>query len=744
MNQQAKWIRCCKDIGSVSPCFEKSVVIEKTVRRATAKVSAVGLYALYLNGNRIGNAILTPGFTSYPHRVLYQSYDITEQLAAGENRVCIVGGKGWAMSRFGNSGFNPNNFADHISVIADIEIEYDDGTTENIPADAAWKCFTTHILDSELYHGETVDLTARIVDLGQAVEDPAPKPDLEPQTHGSVTEHERFAVKQIIRTPKGETVLDFGQNLVGYVEVKIKGRRGERIVLSHAEVLDRDGNFYTENMRTAKNRNVYVLSGGDDLFKPSFTYQGFRYVRLDEFPAELDFSGLTAVVIHTEMKRTGWFSCGHIGLNRLYSNVIWGQKGNFVDIPTDCPQRDERLGWTADAQVFCRTGAINFDVESFFDKWLRDMSLEQRSDGSVARVVPFYQRKLGGRISAGWSDAAVIVPWEIYRAYGNREFLERYYPMMTKWVEYIHRFGDEEFLWIGGDHYGDWLALDAGEGSYFGATQTDLIASAFFACSTSLVIKAGKALGKDTGYYEDLLKKIEEAFRKAFMKDGLPVIYPKADSFDTRRTVKADTQTACALILCFRLCEERERAALAAHLVDLIRQNDGLMTTGFLGTPYLLHALSQNGHHDVAYSLLLEKRIPSWLYSVEKGATTIWEHWDGIREDGSFWDPAMNSFNHYAYGSVFDWIFEYVGGISIPDGGEGYSHIKVSPVPNRELGYADVGIRTRRGELSARWNYEGETVRYEITVPEGTVADIRLPGVAVTVGGGTYSFVCKG
>ena len=743
MDERSKWIKCGKEIGSVSPCFEKSAMVVGAVKRAVAKVSAMGVYKLYINGKQIGNAVLAPGFTSYPHRVLYQVYDITGQLTAGENRIRIVGGKGWAMSRFGNSGFLPNNFADHISVIAELEIEYGNGKTEKIPTDTSWECLTTHILDSELYHGETVDLTSRIKDLGHAVEDPDPKPELELQTHGLVTEHERIPVQSVIKTPMGETVLDFGQNLVGYVEVKVKGKRGERIVLSHAEVLDRDGNFYTENMRTAKNRNVYVLSGGEDLFKPSFTYQGFRYVRLDESPAELDFSGVTAVVIHTDMKRTGWFSCGHAGLNQLYSNIIWGQKGNYVDIPTDCPQRDERLGWTADTQVFCRTGAINFDVESFFDKWLRDMSLEQRSDGSVVRIVPYYQRKLGGRISAGWSDAATIVPWEIYRAYGNKEILEKYYPMMTKWVEYIHHFGEEEFLWIGGDHYGDWLALDAGEGSYFGATQTDLIASTYFAYSTHLVVKAGKILGKDVTYYENLLKNIKEAFYRAFMKDGLPVIYPKADAFDTKRTVKADTQTACAMILCFDLCREEERAALAAHLVDLIRQNDGLMTTGFLGTPYLLHALSQNGYHNVAYSLLLEKRIPSWLYSVEKGATTIWEHWDGIREDGSFWSAKMNSFNHYAYGSVFDWIFEYVGGISIPDGGEGYTRVVISPVPNRELGYADVGIKTRRGDLLVRWTYQDDGVRYEISVPKGTVADLRLPGVDQTVGGGNYTYICK-
>ena len=739
MNKQAKWIKTGVDVGDISPVFGKNFHVAKKIRKATARVSAMGVYNLYLNRRKVGKAILAPGFTSYSHRVLYQTYDITEYLLSGDNRVEILGGKGWALGCFGNSGQRPKNFADNISVIADIEIEYFDGEIERIFTNTDWECFTSYILDSELYHGETVDMTAEVKYLGSAEEDTVSKPSLEPHTHGMIVEQERLEAKRVITTPKGETVIDFGQNLVGYAEIRVKGNRGERIVVSHAEVLDGDGNFYTENMRTAKNLNVYVLSGGEDIFKPTFTYQGFRYVRLDEYPNTLNLEDICAVVIHTEMKRTGRFECGNSDINQLYSNIIWGQKGNYVDIPTDCPQRDERLGWTADAQVFCRTGAINFDVESFFDKWLRDMFLEQKSSGAVCRIVPFYQRSLGGRISAGWADAATVVPWEIYRAYGNKEILEKYYPMMTKWVEYIHNFGDEEFLWIGGDHYGDWLALDAGEGQYFGATQTDLIASAYFAYSTQLTVMAGKALGVDVTYYEELLSNIKKAFREAFMKDGLPVIYPKADAFDKRRTVKADTQTACALILCFGLCEEQEREKLAEHLAMLIKENDGLMTTGFLGTPYLLHALSRNGYSDLAYDLLLEERAPSWLFSVKQGATTVWEHWDSIREDGSFWSPDMNSFNHYAYGSVFDWIFEYAGGISIPEGGEGYSRVRISPVPDERLGYVDVGIQTKYGELSVYWKCEGDLVDYRISIPQGMTAEIEIDGRCDIVCGGEYT-----
>lgn len=740
MNSNAKWIKTGEDIGTVSPEFVKHVSVRKGVVRATAKVSAIGVYNFYVDGVKVGDGVLTPGFTSYQYRVLYQTYDITDMLREGENRLSILCGKGWAMSFLGTGQDREKNFADNVSAIADVEIEYADGSLESIVTDTEWDAYTSCVLDSDIYNGETVDMTSDIRYCGKVVEDTASKPMLESQESEFVKEQDRVSVREVIKTPKGETVLDFGQNIAGYVEIRIKGKRGDRIVLSHAEVLDSEGNFYTENMRKAKNLCTYVLSGGEDVFKPRFCWQGFRYIRLDECPEGVSPDSFCAIAIHTDMKRTGRFVCGNDDINQLYSNIIWGQKGNYIDIPTDCPQRNERQGWAADAQVFCRTGAINFDVEAFFDKWLRDMMLEQEEDGKVYRLCPYYKKDRGGRISTGWSDAATVVPWEIYRAYGHKEILEKYYPMMTKWVDWIRSFGDEEFLWIGGDHYGDWLAMDAGDDSYYGATQTDLIASAYFAYSTALVIKAGRVLDKDVSEYEELLKNIKKEFRRAFMKDGRPVIYPKADAFATNRPVKADTQTACAMILCFDLCEPSERAGLAAHLAEMIKENDGLMTTGFLGTPILLHVLAKNGYSDVAYSLLFEERCPSWLYSVKHGATTMWEHWNNIKEDGSFWSSDMNSFNHYAYGAVFDWIFEYVGGISVCDGGEGYTHVRISPIPDRRLGFADVGIETIRGELSVKWRYDGDTVIYDICVPDGTRADICIDEVTRSVTGGSYKF----
>ena len=735
MLEKALWIRTPCDIGKVCHEYRKEIKLCSGVKKATALVSAMGAYELLVNGKKAGNAILTPGFTSFDNRVLYAEYDITSLLEE-DITLSIHCGDGWARHNF---GFTKRIFAPHISVIAAFRIEYENGEEEYDYTDETWAVYTSQILFSALYHGETVDKTAEIKSVGNAVLDDSPHPKLVKQTT-FVREQERIRPAKMFRTPKGELVLDFGQNMAGYVEVSVHGKRGERIVLSHAEVLDKDGNFYTENMRSARNLCTYVLSGEDDVFKPTFSFQGFRYVRIDECPENITVENFTAIVIHTDMERIGSFYCGNADLNKLYSNIIWGQKGNFVDIPTDCPQRDERMGWTGDAQVFCRTAALNFDVEAFFDKWLSDMALEQRADGAIYRYVPFVGW-YNGNISSGWSDAAVICPWEVYNAYGNKDFLRKHYPMMKKWVDYVHGAGEEEFLWLGDNHFGDWLALDAGEGKYLGATQRDLIAGAYFYYSASLLAKAEKALDIDNGETLLLAENVKKAFRKAFMKDGMPVIYPKHDGLSTNRPVKAVTQTSLSLILHFGLCEENEREALTDKLCELIRDSGGAMTTGFLGTPYILHALSENGRIKEAYNLLLRKEAPSWLFSVTKGATTIWEHWDGIKEDGSFWSADMNSFNHYAYGCVFDWMFASIGGITVLDGGAGYERIKIAPKPDARLGFAHCGIKTRQGELFVKWSIEENATRYELDIPCGTKAELTLPsGKSAKLSEGKYLF----
>ncbi|MBQ8214290.1 MAG: alpha-L-rhamnosidase, partial [Clostridia bacterium] len=479
--------------------------------------------------------------------------------------------------------------------------------------------------------------------------------------------------------------------------------------------------------------------------------QGFRYVHLVEYPFDsVDIDGIRAVVVHSDIKRTGRFVCGNEKINQLYHNVIWGQKSNYLDIPTDCPQRDERLGWTGDAQIFCRTAAINLDVEHFFAKWLGDMALEQTPKGAIQRVVPDCFRHSDRHISAAWGDDACIIPWEIYLAYGNVSLLRKHFPMMKKWVDYLHGVGPKEFLWLGGKHFGDWLAMDGDSNLGYGATSNDLIGSAFYAYSTGLLIKAGEQLGYDMTEYRALYRKVRDAFRQYFMEDGfpkaeLPFVYDEEQYTNMSRADRPRcgmTQTALALILHFGLCEVYEREALADRLVGMIRENGMRMTTGFVGTPYLLHALSENGYHDIAYALLMQERAPSWLYSVAHGATTMWEHWDGIREDGSFWSETMNSFNHYAYGAVFDWIFGVSCGITPTENAPGYREVTIAPRPNKCLGFVDASIDTRNGKIRVHWYYKRDDIYYEIEIPNGVIAHINLPsGHTELLGQGIYHFV---
>ena len=486
MRINAKWITSPKDMGRAAVTFYRNFHPQKAIKKATVCASSMGVYAFYLNGERIGKGVLTPGWTSYRHRVQYQTYDVTSLLKP-ENRLEFGVGQGWAVGFIGY-GHSNHFFADHTSLIAWLDVTYTDGSREQLVTDEGWLVESSCVLSSEIYHGETVDLTASAQRIGSAVLSDV-KTKLIPQVGEWITEQERLSPVEIIRTPRGELVIDFGQNMTGYVEIRAKGRRGDRMVIHHAEVLDRDGNFYNENYRAARNENIYVLSGGEDLFKPTYTFQGFRYIRLTEYPfEEVDPKDFTAIAVHSEMKRTGYFSCGNEKINQLYHNILWGQKSNYLDIPTDCPQRDERLGWTGDAQIFCRAAAFNYDVERFFAKWLGDVALEQNKDGSVEGIVPHCLPGKHTRISCAWGDTATIIPWQLYLSYGNEKLLKKHFPMMKKWVEYMRHAGPEECLWLDGKHYGDWLAMDNGPDSYDGATPTYFIASVYYLHSTALLV----------------------------------------------------------------------------------------------------------------------------------------------------------------------------------------------------------------------------------------------------------------
>ncbi len=736
MRKSAKWITSPQNLYPAAVTFKKSFALEKPVKKATLKASSIGVYAAYINGERVGRNVLAPGWTAYDHRVLYQTYDVTSMLKA-KNKLEIGAGQGWAGRHYDGKAVNP-------MIIAWLNVTFADGTSERIITDTDWEVYTSETTQTALYHGETIDKTAKIKLIGNAVIS-KPKAKLEPQDGEDIVEVERIAPVELIRTPKGEIVIDFGQNMTGYVEVRIKGKRGGKIVMHHAEVLDRDGNFYTDNYRRAKNENIYVLSGKEDVFKPVYTFQGFRYIRLTEYPLDtVDLSCFRAIAVHSDIRRTGYFRSGNDKINQLYHNVIWGQKSNYLDLPTDCPQRDERLGWTGDAQVFCRTGAINYDVEKFFKKWLRDLRLEQQPSGIVNIIVP---RTWESHPSAAWSDAICIIPWELYLAYGNPDILKDNFDSMKKWVDYVRGYGPEEYLWLGELHFGDWLAMDSVGDSLNGGTSHDLIASAYFAKSTENLVLAGETLGEDMSEYKKLYKNIVKKFRSYFMENGMPkeTLPMTGHLYNTSEKCcdpcRGLTQTALTLILRFGLCTDRERPSLANKLAELIHENGDRMCTGFVGTPHLLHALSENGYADLAYTLLTQEKNPSWLFSVNRGATTMWEHWDSIKEDGSFWSDSMNSFNHYAYGAVYDWIFGVAVGIKTVAEAPAYKKVKLTPHPSKLLGSAEASIDSRNGLIRSNWYYKGDVVYYEFDVPEGVTAHLTLPsGHTEILTGGTYHF----
>ncbi len=723
MLQNAVWIRSPYETGEACPEFYREISLKEGVKSVRLAASAVGMYLAFVNGRRVGDELFAPYWTQYEARLQYQTYDVTTLFAVGGSvELCFLCAQGWAVGTIGFDRLN-HNFSDHISLIYELEVEYEDGSRERFSSGEETKVRTSQILSSQIYDGELIDRTAEKKELGPALPENLTV-HLIYQEGEAVREQEAVQAVRYFVTPAGERVIDFGQNLSGYVEICTDGMGGGRICLSHAEVLDREGNFYTENLRGAKQRMTYVFSGEEkECLKPFFTWQGFRYVRLDEYPAgEPDLSRFRARVVHSDMKRTGHFVCGNEKINQLYHNVIWGQKSNYIDVPTDCPQRDERLGWTGDAQAFVRTAAINYDIEKFFKKWLKDLAAGQGEKGEVYGIAPNVKLARETNVSAAWGDAAVICPWEIYLAYGDKEVLEAQFESMKAWIEYMHGAGEEEYLWLSGEHYGDWLAMDGGD--YVGATSPDYIASAFFAHSTLLFVKAGKVLGRDMSEYERLYENVVRTVKERFMEKGIPV---------------QRTQTAYVLALHFGLCDDRKAAA--DGLVRMIEENGMRLTTGFVGTPYLLHALTQAGRGDIAYELLFQEKAPSWLFAINRGATTMWEHWDGIRKDGSFWSSDMNSYNHYAYGSVFDWIFGSCVGIRVLEDGAGYRHISIKPLPDKRMGFVKASLETRLGHLESSWYYKGEEVCFEFTVPEGCLAEIELPdGLTQSVRGGRYVY----
>ena len=713
--------------GDVVPEFFKEIVIAKPVQRARIYATALGVYELFLGGRRVGEDYDAPGWTSYSHRLQYQTYDITDLLHEGKNTLSALVGKGWYAGTVGYF-HRKNSYGDTSALCLDLYLGYTDGTSERISTDETWQARESALRFSEFQDGEVYDSTFRAETAQPVRIAEYDKSKIVAQIGEPVRVTGVLAAKGKIVTPKGEQVLDFGQNASGIAEFTVQGARGQKVTISHAEVLDEAGNFYTENLRGAKAQDVYVLSGEKQTLRPHFTTHGFRYIRvegLDNVRPE-DFRFL---VLHTDMKKTGEFICENVLVNRLQQNIVWGQRSNFLDIPTDCPQRDERLGWTGDAQMFCRTASFNYNVAPFFQKWLGDLAAEQTKEDGVPQTVPnVIPGKEKG--AAAWGDAATICPDTMYEAYGDKRILERQYESMKGWVEYI-RARSQRGLWLTDFQYGDWLALDKEEGSSCtGATDRYFIASAYYVHSTALVAKAARILGReeDAAEYEALYRDIIASFREEFVTP--------------RGRLVSETQTAMVLALAFELVPEKFRADIAGRLRANLKEHRDHLVTGFVGTPYLMHVLTLNGMHDVAETLLLNEDYPSWLYEVKMGATTIWERWNAIQPDGTLFEPSMSSFNHYAYGSVGDWLYRRGAGIDCLEAG--YKKISIAPHPVRALGNVSASYLTPYGEVSVVYEYREGKILYQIKVPVNTAAEIILPdGQKYSVGSGKYCYESK-
>lgn len=729
---KAEWIELSGDTlhYSPSPHFRKEFTISKDIKSARVYVTSHGFYELHLNGRKVGDQIFTPGWTSYLKRLQYQVFDVTPMLAKGVNTVGAVLGDGW----YRGSLAWENNWAIYgkrLGLLMQIRIVYTDGTESLVTTDGTWKGINDGAIRmNDIYNGETYDATRKLtgwdqkgfndslwekVQIGNYSLD-----NLIPAEGPAVTKIQEIKPVKIFRTPKGSLVADMGQNMVGWIRLKVSGPKGTVVTIRHAEVLDKYGEFYTENLRAAKAQLIYTLAGtGEEVYEPRFTFMGFRYVEINGFPGELKADNLTGIVIHSNMPVTGSYECSNPLLNQLQHNIQWGQKGNFVDVPTDCPQRNERLGWTGDAQAFSRTAAFNFDVSAFFTKWLKDVAADQRAGGEVPDVIPDILNKQGSPTvspSAGWGDVAVIVPWTMYQVYGDKQLLENQYPSMKAWVEYIRKNAGDSYIWKGGSKYGDWLFYHPPVNNHTepdGYTEHDFIATAFFAYSAGIVADAAKELGKSDDYkfYSDLFEKIKKVFINEYVTPA--------------GRVGTNSQTAYVLALKFNLLPENLRAKAAKFLVDDIKSRRNHLSTGFLGTPFLCHVLSQEGYSDVAYDLLLQETYPSWLYPVKMGATTIWERWDGQKTDSTFQDAGMNSFNHYAYGAIGDWMYRTSAGINIID--PGYKRFCLKPQLSDKLTYAKATFESPYGKIESGWERKDSQVIVKIKVPVNTTAVVVLP-----------------
>jgi alpha-L-rhamnosidase len=707
--------------------------------------SAHGLYEAEINGRRVGNDAMSPGWTAYPQRLRYYTYDVTSYLRPGANAIGAWLGDGWYRGRLGWRGGFRNVFGNDLSFIGQLEVRFADGRVQVIATDDQWLAAPGPIVRTGNYDGERYDareeqpgwsrpgfagpgwsrVGVRRRDPGTLVA-PAGPP---------VRCTQEVAVVKVLTAPSGRQVLDFGQNLVGRLRIRVRGERGTVVTLRTAEVLQ-DGEIFTRPLRTAASTDSYVLAGRDaEEWEPRFTFHGFRYVEVDGWPGDLAAAvaggDVVARVYHTDMRRTGWFECSDELLNRLHENIVWSMRGNFLDIPTDCPQRDERVGWTGDIQVFAPTASYLFDCAGLLASWLADLAVEQLPDGTVpwyVPVIPAHAMWTPIRPGAAWGDAAVLVPWALYQRFGDRAILTAQYQSARRWVDLMARRAGEERIWEGDFQLGDWLDPDAPpEDPADGKTDKDLVATAYLGWSARHVGEAAAVLGRadDARRYERLADEVREAFTHRYAAGG--------------QRLTSDAATAYALAVVFGLAPDQQtRQAYGDRLAELAAAAGFRVSTGFVGTPLIADALSSTGHTDTAYRLLCARECPSWLYPVLQGATTVWERWDSLLPDGTVNPGQMTSFNHYALGSVGDWMHRVVAGLA--PAAPGYREILFRPRPGGGLTRASAAHESPYGRVSIAWRVRDDQLEVSVEVPTGTSAVLDLPGQAPRrLGPGTHA-----
>jgi alpha-L-rhamnosidase len=717
----ATWITPNLD-PSIHPVLSKTFSVNKKVAEVRAYISGLGVYEMLVNGDKAGNEFLAPHFNAYDKWIQYQTYDVTELFLQGENRIDVMLGNGWYKGRFGFDANDKELYGDRFAMICEFHIAYQDGTGEVIPSDLSWKARKSNVIDGNIYDGEVYDATFVSEEEYSVKEIGLGYDRLTERLSLPVVVKEEIKPKEIIKTPAGETVIDMGQNMVGWMQFRTNAPKGTVITLQHGEWLQ-DGNFFNKNLRHAKAEYIYTADGEERIVRPFHTFYGFQYVKVEGLPGELDINDFTGCVVYSDMEEIGHFETSNEDVNRLFLNALWGQKGNFLDVPTDCPQRDERMGWTGDAQVFSGTACFNMDTFAFFSKYGYDMEKEQESRGGmVPSVVPSVNVKTGG--SSAWGDAATIIPWNTYIHYGDKAILKQQFNSMKSWVDWIKKVDDEsgsKRLWTEGFHFGDWLALDGNDPhSPMGGTDMYLVSSAYYYHSTGIVAKAAAVLGYEdlAKQYESLAAEIKHAIKKEFFTENGRLAVP--------------TQTAHVLALYLDFVPDEHKERIANDLRMRLRMDKNHLRTGFVGTPYINRALSKYGSNDLAYTLLLNDDFPSWLYAVKKGATTIWERWDSVQPDGKINEQAMNSLNHYAYGAIVEWMYRNVAGLNPTESNPGFRHAYIAPQPEMRLKWAKASLQSAAGHYQSEWliNNKGQ-LSFTFKIPFNTTATVKLPDAKI-------------